>query len=174
MIRTGIGFDIHRFARGRPLVLGGVRIESDRGLAGHSDADVICHAAADALLGAMADGDIGSHFPDTDPAWKNADSLGLLRRVAARVRALGGSIGNVDCMVLAEVPRLAPHIPAMRSNMARAMGIAPGRVSVKATTLEGLGALGRRAGIAAQAVATVEVRARSGAAGKRRKTPALA
>lgn len=169
MIRTGIGFDIHRFARGRPLVLGGVRLAFDRGLAGHSDADVVCHAVADALLGAMADGDIGVHFPDTDPAWKNADSLDLLRRVAVRVRALGARIGNVDCTVLAEAPRLAPHIPLMRSNLARAMHVAASRVSVKATTLEKLGALGRGEGIAVHAVATVETRRRPGAAARLRK-----
>lgn len=168
MIRTGIGFDIHCFARGRPLILGGVNIPYRQGLAGHSDADVICHAVADALLGAMADGDIGVHFPDTDSRWKDADSIDLLRRVVLRVRARGGRIGNVDCMVLAEAPKIAPHVLGMRSNLAKAMGIDLGCVSVKATTLEGLGALGRKEGIAVQAIATVEVRSRPGAVKKRR------
>ena len=173
MIRTGIGFDIHRLVKGRPLILGGVRMSFERGLAGHSDADVICHAVADALLGAMADGDIGKHFPDTDSAWKDANSLDLLRRVAVRVRSRGGRIGNVDCMVLAEAPKLAPHVLAMRRNLARVMGLAVECVSIKATTLEGLGALGRKEGIAVQAIATVDVRARKGAAGKRRRSDSV-
>ena len=158
MIRTGIGFDIHRFAKRRRLVLGGVTIPHPVGLLGHSDADALCHAVADALLGAVADGDIGQHFPPSDPAWKDADSLDLLRRVAARVRTRKAAIVNVDATVVAERPRMAPHVPAMRRNMAKALGIPAVGVSVKATTMEGLGSLGRAEGIAAMAVATVDVR----------------
>jgi 2-C-methyl-D-erythritol 2,4-cyclodiphosphate synthase len=164
MIRTGIGFDVHRLAPGRRLVIGGVTIPHPAGLAGHSDADVLCHAVADALLGAVADGDIGEHFPDSDPAWKDADSLDLLRRAAERVRAAGGRILNTDATVLAQAPRLAPHRDAMRRNLARAMGIAAACVSVKATTTEGFGAVGRAEGIAAMALATVEARRRRGTA----------
>jgi 2-C-methyl-D-erythritol 2,4-cyclodiphosphate synthase len=156
MILSGIGFDIHAFAPGRRLVLGGVEIPHPQGLAGHSDADVLCHAVADALLGAMADGDIGRHFPDTDARWKDASSLALLRIVAERVRARGGRIVNVDSTVLAEAPRLGPHVAAMRAAMAESLGIEAARVSVKATTCEGLGALGRREGIAVMAIAAVE------------------
>ena len=154
-LRTGIGFDAHRLAAGRRLVLGGVSIAHPEGLLGHSDADVLCHAVMDALLGATADGDIGRHFPDTEARWKDARSLELLRTVAQRLRARQWTVVNVDCTVMAEAPRLAPHIEAMRANMAEALGIAVERVSVKATTLEGMGALGRREGIAVLAVATV-------------------
>jgi 2-C-methyl-D-erythritol 2,4-cyclodiphosphate synthase len=157
MIRTGIGFDVHPFADGRRLILGGVPIAHPRGLQGHSDADVLCHALADALLGAVADGDIGRHFPDTDPAWKDADSLKLLAAVAARVRALAGTVVNVDATVIAERPRIAAHVPAMRERLAAALGVGVACVSVKATTMEGLGALGRAEGIAVMAVATVDV-----------------
>jgi 2-C-methyl-D-erythritol 2,4-cyclodiphosphate synthase len=156
MIRTGIGFDIHRFQKGRRLILGGVRIKAAAGLLGHSDADVLCHAMIDALLGAVAGGDIGSHFPDTDPKWKNADSLKMLASVAGKLKSSGVVINNIDGTVLAEKPRLAPYREKMRRNLAKAMRIAPEKVSVKATTLEGLGALGRGEGIAAMAVATVE------------------
>jgi 2-C-methyl-D-erythritol 2,4-cyclodiphosphate synthase len=155
MIRTGIGFDIHQYAAGRRLVLGGVEVPSQRGLAGHSDADVVCHAIADALLGAVADGDIGVHFPNTDQRWANANSLGLLKIVAERVRAKNAAIINVDATVIAEVPRISPHVAAMRRNLADAMGIGIDQVSIKATTSEGLGALGRAEGIAVMAVATV-------------------
>lgn len=156
MIRTGIGFDTHRFVKGRKLVLGGVAIEHKAGLDGHSDADVLCHAIADALLGAIADGDIGTHFPNTDPAWKDACSIDLLRKVAACVKAAGATINNVDATVVAEQPRISPHVPKMRDNLANALGIPAGRVSVKATTAETMGALGRQEGMAAMAVATVE------------------
>jgi len=156
-IRTGIGFDAHRLVNGRPLVLGGVAIAHERGLAGHSDADVLCHAAADALLGAMADGDIGTHFPDTDERWRGADSLALLRLVVRRLREAGARPSNLDATVIAEEPKLAPHIAAMRANLAEAAGVATSAVSVKATTVEQMGALGRREGIAALAVATVTV-----------------
>lgn len=155
MIRTGIGFDAHRFAEGRRLVLGGVEIPHHRGLLGHSDADVLAHALADALLGAMALGDIGRHFPDTDARWKDADSLVILARAAELVRAGGARIHNVDATVMAERPRIAPHLALMRERLARAIGIEPGAVSIKATTLEKMGAIGREEGIAVMAVATV-------------------
>jgi 2-C-methyl-D-erythritol 2,4-cyclodiphosphate synthase len=156
MIRVGTGFDIHRFGRARRLVLGGVVIPGVPGLVGHSDADALCHAVADALLGAVADGDIGTHFPNTDPRYHGADSIELLRIVAERLRHKGYSIVNVDSTVLAERPKIAPHREAMRLRLARAMGVGVEAVSVKATTMERLGAIGRCEGIAAIAVATVE------------------
>lgn len=156
VIRTGTGFDAHRLVAGRPLILGGVRVEFELGLAGHSDADVLCHAIADALLGSVADGDIGQHFPDNDPAWKDASSLDLLRKTAERVRARAACINNIDATIIAERPRIAPHVPAMRGNLAKAMSIPLSSVSVKATTVEGMGSLGRGEGIAAMAVATVD------------------
>jgi 2-C-methyl-D-erythritol 2,4-cyclodiphosphate synthase len=158
MVRVGIGYDVHRLVRGRRLVLGGVTIPHPTGLLGHSDADALTHAVADALLGALADGDIGQHFPNSDARWKDANSLDLLRAVARRVRAAGGRIVNVDATLLAERPRIAPHAAAMRANLARAMGVRMTQVSLKATTNEGLGAIGRREGIAALAVAAVDVR----------------
>ena len=154
-IRTGIGFDVHRFTAGRRLVLGGVRIDSDRGLEGHSDADVLCHAVMDALLGAVADGDIGQHFPNTDPRWKDACSLDLVARVAERVTSRGWGIVNVDATVVAQFPKVSPHRDAMRANIARALGVPPDRVSVKATTAEEMGSVGRGEGIAVLSVATV-------------------
>jgi 2-C-methyl-D-erythritol 2,4-cyclodiphosphate synthase len=154
--RAGIGYDVHARVAGRPLVLGGVRFESPWGLAGHSDADVLLHAIGDALLGALALGDLGDHFPPGDPRWKDASSLDLLARIAALLEARGARVVNVDAMVVAEAPRLAPARAAMRDNIARALGIEMARVSVKATTPEGLGALGRGEGIAAWAVAMVE------------------
>ncbi|HEY6865705.1 MAG TPA: 2-C-methyl-D-erythritol 2,4-cyclodiphosphate synthase [Candidatus Eisenbacteria bacterium] len=154
--RAGIGYDVHRRAPGRPLVLGGVRFESPWGLEGHSDADVLCHAIGDALLGAAALGDLGEHFPPDDPRWKDASSLDLLGRIAALLGGRGARIVNVDAMVVAEAPRLAPAREAMRANIADALGIGVEQVSVKATTNEGLGALGRGEGIAAWAVALVE------------------
>jgi len=156
MIRTGIGFDAHRFAKGRRLILGGVEVDHKLGLDGHSDADVLCHAIMDALLGAIADGDIGIHFPNTDPDWKDARSLDLLKAVADRLRRRGARVVNVDSTILAEKPKISPYADAMRRNMARAMGVNVDRVSVKATTVEKMGALGRAEGIAAMAVATVE------------------
>lgn len=158
MIRTGIGFDIHRLAPGCKLILGGVRIESAFGLAGHSDADVLCHALIDALLGAVADGDIGVHFPDNEERWKDAESLKMLASVAARLRMKGVALINIDATVLAEKPRLAPYREAMRAKLAQALGIDASKVSIKATTMETLGALGRGEGIAAMAVAAVEER----------------
>ena len=157
MIRTGIGFDIHRLVTGRKLILGGVRIESELGLMGHSDADVLCHAVIDALLGALADGDIGRHFPDSDPRWKDADSLKMLAAVGERLKKKGAAIVNIDVSVLAEKPRLAPYREKIRGNISRTLGIDEAQISIKATTLEGLGALGRGEGIAAMAVATVSL-----------------
>lgn len=154
-MRTGIGFDTHRLVDHRKLILGGVEIEHPQGLLGHSDADVLTHAIMDALLGAIADGDIGQHFPDTDPKWAGADSLVLLKAVTERLHTKGWRIGNIDATVLAERPKLMPHIPAMREKLAQAMAIPVDAVSVKATTVEGLGAIGRREGISSMAVATV-------------------
>lgn len=158
MIRTGIGFDTHRLVTERKLILGGVEIEHTHGLLGHSDADVLTHAIMDALLGAIADGDIGQHFPDTDPQWKGADSIALLRAVIARLSEKGWQVVNIDATVMAERPKLMPHIPAMRACLATAMQCSIDAVSVKATTVEGLGAIGRREGISAMAVATVAPR----------------
>lgn len=152
-IRVGQGFDVHALVEGRLLILGGVTIPYERGLLGHSDADALLHALCDALLGAAALGDIGRHFPDTDPAWRGADSRDLLRAVAAKVRAAGFAIGNVDATIVAQAPRMAPHIPAMVANIAADLGIAPDRVNVKAKTTERLGFTGRGEGIAAEAVA---------------------
>ena len=156
MIRTGIGFDAHRFVKDRRLVLGGVEIEYKFGLAGYSDADVLCHAVADALLGAVADGDIGRHFPDTDPKWKDARSIDLLKDTADRISSIGAHIINVDSTVIAENPGMSPYISAMRGNIAKALNIEADRVSVKATTVEKMGAIGREEGIAVLAVATVD------------------
>ncbi|MGH7573200.1 MAG: 2-C-methyl-D-erythritol 2,4-cyclodiphosphate synthase [Gemmatimonadota bacterium] len=154
-MRTGIGFDVHRFAEGRRLVLGGIEIGHPRGLAGHSDADVLLHAIADALLGAAGLGDIGRHYPPGDPRWKDADSVELLRDAAGRVRAAGWEMSNVDATVLAEAPRVGPHVERMIARISEALSLQPDRVSVKATTMEGLGPIGREEGIAAMAVATV-------------------
>jgi 2-C-methyl-D-erythritol 2,4-cyclodiphosphate synthase len=150
-MRIGNGFDVHAFAAGRRLVLGGVTIPFDRGLAGHSDADVLLHAIADAILGALALGDIGMHFPDTDAKWKGADSRALLRHVAALMRERGYAVGNLDATVIAQVPRLAPHVAAMTANIAADLGWGDELVSVKATTTERLGFTGREEGIAALA-----------------------
>jgi 2-C-methyl-D-erythritol 2,4-cyclodiphosphate synthase len=157
MTRVGFGFDLHPLVEGRPLVLGGVTVPSELGLGGHSDADVLAHAVADALLGALALGDLGRHFPDTDPRWRDVSSLTLLARVLEMVAARGGRIVNVDATVLAQAPRLAPHLPEMAKRLSDTLGIPVDRVSVKAKSPEGLGLLGRREGIAAMAVASVEV-----------------
>ena len=151
--RIGTGYDLHRLVEGRPLILGGVTIPFDRGLAGHSDADAVCHAVTDAILGAAGAGDIGRHFPDTDPQWKGASSIDLLRRAAALVRGMGLSVGNVDATVILERPKLAPHVEAMRANLAAALDVPIGRVSAKAKTNEGVGELGRGEAIAVHAVA---------------------
>ncbi|MDD5676662.1 MAG: 2-C-methyl-D-erythritol 2,4-cyclodiphosphate synthase [Kiritimatiellae bacterium] len=158
-MKTGIGFDAHRLVKGRRLILGGVPIEHAMGLAGHSDADVICHALADALLGAIADGDIGVHFPDTDSRWKDANSLNLLSQVVARLKIRRARVVHVDAILMAEAPKLAPYRQAMRERLSRVLEVPLQCVSIKATTLEGMGALGRQEGIAAMAVATVEVAA---------------
>jgi 2-C-methyl-D-erythritol 2,4-cyclodiphosphate synthase len=154
-VRTGIGYDVHRLEEGRALVIGGVAIDHDRGLAGHSDADVLAHAITDALLGAAALGDIGSHFPDTDPAYAGADSIALLSRAAQLVRDAGYEIVNVDSTVVIEAPKLAPHRDAMRERLAGALGVGVGAVSVKATRGERMGFVGRGEGAAAMAVATL-------------------
>ncbi len=156
MIRTGLGIDTHAFAPGRPLILGGVDIPHEEGLAGHSDADVLTHAVIDALLGAAALGDIGSHFPDTDERFKDADSIGLLRAVVARLAADGWAIGNVDATVVLERPKLAPHREAIRARLAEALGLPLDAVNVKATTGERIGFVGRGEGAAAMAVATID------------------
>jgi 2-C-methyl-D-erythritol 2,4-cyclodiphosphate synthase len=150
-MRIGTGFDVHAFAAGRALVIGGVTIPHDRGLLGHSDADVLLHAIADAVLGALALGDIGVHFPDSDPKWRGADSRRLLREVVALASNRRYRIGNVDTTVIAQAPRLAPHVAAMRANIASDLGCDVDCVSVKATTTERLGFAGREEGIAAMA-----------------------
>lgn len=155
-MRIGQGYDVHRLVEGRALVLGGVKVPYERGLDGHSDADVLVHAVMDALLGAAALGDIGKLFPDSYERYRGADSLLLLAEVARRVRAEGYEIVNIDSTVVAQAPKLAAHIPAMRENIARAAGLAAGSVSVKATTEERLGFTGEGLGIAAQAVALID------------------
>lgn len=155
-MRIGHGYDVHRLVEDRPLILGGVTIPHTHGLLGHSDADVLVHAIMDALLGAAALGDIGKLFPDSDPAYKGADSLLLAAEVAKRIRAAGFEIGNVDATVIAERPKLAPHIPLMCERIAAALGIAVSAISVKATTEEGLGFSGRKEGIAAHAVCLLQ------------------
>jgi 2-C-methyl-D-erythritol 2,4-cyclodiphosphate synthase len=154
-VRTGIGVDTHAFSPGRRLILGGVDIPSASGLAGHSDADVLTHAIIDALLGAAALGDIGQHFPDTDPRYAGADSMALLRAVVATVAEHGFTIEHVDSTVVMERPKLAPYRDAVRESLARALGLSTSGVSVKATTGEGMGFVGRREGVAAMAVATL-------------------
>ena len=152
MWRIGEGWDSHALVAGRRLVLGGVEIAHTHGLLGHSDADALCHAVTDALFGAAALGDMGHHFPDTDAQYKGADSLALLAEAARRVRAAGWQVGNVDATVIAQAPRLAPHVPAMRQRIAGALGIALDQVSVKAKTAEGLGPVGQRESMEARAV----------------------
>ncbi|HYS74693.1 MAG TPA: 2-C-methyl-D-erythritol 2,4-cyclodiphosphate synthase [Burkholderiales bacterium] len=163
-MRIGQGFDAHALVKGRKLVVGGVAIPFDKGLEGHSDADVLIHAVCDALLGAAALGDIGRHFPDTDMKYKNADSRALLRDVSGKVREAGFSIANLDATIIAEAPKMALHIPAMVANLAADLGVRPGQVNVKAKTAERLGAIGRGEGIAAEAVVLLEM-ASSGRAG---------
>jgi 2-C-methyl-D-erythritol 4-phosphate cytidylyltransferase/2-C-methyl-D-erythritol 2,4-cyclodiphosphate synthase len=153
--RVGIGYDAHRFASGRRLILGGVEIAHDRGLEGHSDADVLLHAIGDAVLGAAALGDIGQHFPPSDDRFRDADSQVLLREAVRLARETGWAPGNVDATILAEAPRVAPHVPLMRERIAACLGLSPGAVSVKATTNEGMGSIGRGEGIAALAMATL-------------------
>jgi 2-C-methyl-D-erythritol 2,4-cyclodiphosphate synthase len=154
-MRIGQGFDVHKLVAGRRLVIGGVDIPHDQGLLGHSDADVLLHAICDALLGAAALGDIGRHFSDRDPRWKDADSRGLLREVARMLREAGWRVVNVDATVIAQAPRIAPHAAAMVANIAADLGIADSAVNVKGKTSEGLGYAGRGEGIVAQAVALI-------------------
>lgn len=153
MFRIGHGYDVHRLTEGRKLILGGVDIPHDTGLLGHSDADVLLHAVMDAMLGALALGDIGKHFPDTDEEYRGADSLKLLKRVAEICREEGYTVGNIDATVIAQAPKLAPHIQAMRENIAGVCGCEVSRISVKATTEEKLGFTGEKLGISAHAVA---------------------
>lgn len=157
MIRCGTGYDVHRLAPGRKLILGGVEIPYERGLDGHSDADVLCHAIADALLGAIGEGDIGHHFPNTDESVRGISSLEILKRVTAVLEKNGARTVNVDATLIAEAPKIAPHLPAMRERIAEALSLEASRVGIKATTNEGLGPIGRGEGMAAMAVATVEM-----------------
>lgn len=156
MIRAGCGFDAHAFCEGRKLILGGVEIPNARGLQGHSDADIIAHAVSDALLGALAMGDIGEHFPDTDPQHKDANSINLLAQLAQKARAAGATIINADATIALQSPRIAPYKNQMRANIAEALSLPQKRVSVKATTTEQLGFVGREEGAAAFAVVTVD------------------
>ncbi|MCC6210313.1 MAG: 2-C-methyl-D-erythritol 2,4-cyclodiphosphate synthase [Burkholderiales bacterium] len=155
-MRVGQGYDVHAFAAGRRLVIGGVEIPYARGLAGHSDADVLLHAICDALLGAAALGDIGAHFPDSDPRYQGSDSRVLLKEVAKKVGAQGYRIVNIDATIVAQEPRMAPHVARMIGNIATDLGLQPAAVSIKATTTERLGAIGRGEGIAAQAIALID------------------
>ena len=157
-MRVGIGYDVHRLEAGRPLILGGITIPFDKGLAGHSDGDALAHGITDALLGAAALGDIGRHFPDTDPAYKDADSLVLLSAIAEKVRAEGYAIANVDANVIAQAPKLSPHIEAIRASLAECLKIEVALVSVKAKTNEGVGPEGRGEAISVQAVVLLESR----------------
>ena len=157
MTLTGLGYDIHRFAAGRPLVLGGVTIPHNRGLEGHSDADVLSHAIADAVLGAIGESDIGHHFPNTDESIRGISSLEILGKAAALALACGARINSIDSTLIAEEPKVGPHVFAMREKISAALGIPAARVAVKATTNEGIGAIGRGEGIAAMAVASVEM-----------------
>ena len=156
MSRVGIGFDVHAFAPERPLVLGGVAVSSAGGLAGHSDADVVVHAVCDALLGAAGEGDMGRHFPSSDPRWKGVSSLELLATVRDLLATAGWQVVNIDAVVIADRPRLGPHLEAMRGALAACLRVQPGVVHVKVTGTDGLGAIGRGEGIAAQAVVLLE------------------
>jgi 2-C-methyl-D-erythritol 2,4-cyclodiphosphate synthase len=156
MMRIGQGFDVHAFCEGRPLIIGGVTVPYEKGLLGHSDADVLLHAITDALLGAAGEGDIGKHFPDTDPAYKDADSKRLLKDSWALVEKKGYRVGNVDCTIIAQKPKMLPYIDQMRAVIADIFGVSPELINVKATTTEKLGFTGREEGIAAQAAILIE------------------
>jgi len=156
-MRIGHGYDVHRLVEGRKLIMGGVDIPWEKGLLGHSDADVLLHAIADGILGAVGEGDIGRHFPDTDPAYKGADSLKLLEHVGKLAARLGYVIGNLDATIIAQKPKMAPHIPVMRENIARVLNSDVSRINVKATTEEGLGFTGTGEGISAHAVVLLMV-----------------
>lgn len=155
-MRIGMGYDVHKLVEGRDLILGGVNIPWEKGLLGHSDADVLIHAVMDALLGAAALGDIGKHFPDTDPAYQGISSILLLKHVADLLERHGFAVGNIDATIIAQKPKMAPHIPIMRKNMAEALGITEDRLNIKATTEEGLGFTGREEGISSQAICILE------------------
>jgi len=155
-IRVGLGFDTHQFEQGRDLILGGVKIEHHQGLKGHSDADVLCHAITDALLGALALGDIGTHFPDDDPAYKNADSIEMLKKVNSLIKKEGYSIVNIDSVVIAEKPKLMPYIGRIQVKIADSLGLNHDQVSVKATTSEKMGYIGREEGINSQAIVLIQ------------------
>ena len=154
--RSGIGWDSHRLVAGRPLILGGVTIPAELGLAGHSDADVLTHAVIDALLGAAGLGDIGQHFPDTDERWRGADSVDLLAQTVVLLGRSGFEVGNVDAIIIAEAPRMRPHIAEMQKRLAAVLDVPEDRIGIKATTDEGLGPVGRREAIAARAVALIQ------------------
>lgn len=156
MTASGIGYDLHRLAEGRKLIIGGIELPFDKGPVGHSDGDVLSHCICDALLGAGGLGDIGTHFPDTDPKWKGASSLLFLEHAKKLLDAKGLRISHIDAVVIAEKPKLGPHFPSMRAALARALGIAPERINLKAKTNEGVDAIGRGEAIAAHAIATVE------------------
>ena len=155
-MRVGMGYDVHKLVEGRDLILGGVKIPYEKGLLGHSDADVLLHAIMDALLGAAALGDIGKHFPDTDPAYKGASSIRLLEEVGRMIDEKLYVIGNIDATIIAQKPKMAPHIPQMRKNMADALGIPESKINIKATTEEGLGFTGRGEGISSQAICALQ------------------
>lgn len=155
-MRIGMGYDVHRLTEGRDLILGGVRIPYEKGLLGHSDADVLVHAVMDALLGAAALGDIGRHFPDTDPEYEGASSIRLLEHVGRLLKEKGYAIGNVDATIVAQRPKMAPYMEEMRDNVAKALGVLPDRINIKATTEEGLGFTGSGEGISSQAIACLE------------------
>ncbi len=158
MIRVGIGYDVHRLKTGRKLILGGVDIPFEKGLDGHSDADVLMHAICDAVLGSIALSDIGRLFPNTDPQWTNASSKIFLQEAARRVSESGGGIINIDSTIIAEAPKISPYVESMKSNIATALGISPQQVGIKATTNEGIGFAGRKEGIAAFAIAAIEIK----------------
>ncbi len=157
MNRVGLGYDVHQLKTGRPLILGGVEIPHDRGLDGHSDADVIMHAICDAVLGALGEGDIGSFFPPSDPQWKDASSKFFLEEAARQVEKRSGRVVNIDAMLIAEAPKIAPYVPDMKNNIATALGVQPKDIGIKATTNETMGFVGRGEGMAAHAVASLEL-----------------
>tara|TARA_Y100001934_G_scaffold72973_2_gene90690 strand:- start:1056 stop:1535 length:480 start_codon:yes stop_codon:yes gene_type:complete len=157
MNRVGLGYDVHQLKEGRPLILGGVEIPHKTGLDGHSDADVLMHAICDAILGALGQGDIGSFFPPSDPQWKDAPSKIFLQEAASQIKKQNGQLINVDAMLIAEAPKIAPHISAMKNNIAAALGVKPGDIGIKATTNETMGFIGRGEGMAAHAVASIQL-----------------
>lgn len=156
MFKVGVGFDAHRLAKGRPLIIGGVKIPYNLGLSGHSDADVLIHAIIDGILGALAMGDIGTHFPDDDPAYKDIDSMVMLEKVMGWVKREGYVVNNLDNTIVAERPKLAPHIPGMKERLSNALEILPGQINIKATTTEGMGFCGRGEGISAISIISLE------------------